>query len=241
MRFAGLLSLLLASSLACHGKTGGATATDRPRADRPAVHGMVLVGLKAIHLSHLPMFHAPHDYQALLTVRLAPATAAELAGARAAAKDTLLYTIAPAPFRLGDVAAGFRFSADLVRGHFERGGETVVSGAPFEIERVVHFRRLEPGAARPAVLEYILFGLPDEAFLVHRISAPPDFDQVLAVTAPADVSADALAHGVVVTFPDARPDEALLAQRTYRALVDGVAHELAVGAEIYLEHGELAR
>jgi hypothetical protein len=42
------------------------------RADAPAVHGMVLFGGKqAAYVSHLPMFHAPHDRQLILKVALA--------------------------------------------------------------------------------------------------------------------------------------------------------------------------
>src|SRR3954467_13339522 len=38
--------------------------------DHPAVHGMLVFGQQQILLSHLPMFHAPHDFQVLLLVRL---------------------------------------------------------------------------------------------------------------------------------------------------------------------------
>jgi hypothetical protein len=213
--------------LACH-----APAAATPSPEKPAVHGMVLLGSQAIHLSHLPMFHAPHDYQVLLTVRVDTAPPREA---------NALYTIAPKPFRLSEIAPGFSFRADLVRGHFERGGETILADAPIEIERVIHFRKLEAGAPRPAALEYILFGSPGEAFVAHKITTPPDFDHLLAVTVPASISAETLARGVVVSFPGIDPGRPLAAHSTQRALVDGEPVELAVGAEIYLEQGELAR
>jgi hypothetical protein len=39
-------------------------------ADTPATHGMLLFGTKDIWLSHLPMFHKPHDYQVIMSVTL---------------------------------------------------------------------------------------------------------------------------------------------------------------------------
>jgi hypothetical protein len=38
--------------------------------EHPAVHGMLVVGEGQLFLSHLPMFHAPHDYQIIMEVRL---------------------------------------------------------------------------------------------------------------------------------------------------------------------------
>ncbi len=238
-----LLLSTLTVLLACHDARKPAAATQPParRVDKPAVHGMVLMGTQAFHLSHLPMFHMPHDYQVLLTVRLPDQARAKLAAARAQARGTLLYTIAPRPFVLADVLEpGFSFHADLVRGHFERGGETIVTDVPIEVARVVDFRQFRPGDGHLAELEYVLFGRPDEAFLVHRIVAPPDFDQVLTVVAPAGIPADALARGLIVTFPGKPPGEPLLAGQRQHAQLDGKPVDLDVGAQIYLEEGELA-
>ena len=38
--------------------------------EKPNFHGMVLVGEKRPYLYHLPMFHSPHDYQAIFEVSL---------------------------------------------------------------------------------------------------------------------------------------------------------------------------
>ncbi len=40
--------------------------------EKPGFHGMVLVGQRRAYLSHLPMFHSPHDYQAVFEVSLGP-------------------------------------------------------------------------------------------------------------------------------------------------------------------------
>lgn len=38
--------------------------------EKPNFHGMVLIGEERAYLSHLPMFHSPHDYQAVFEVTL---------------------------------------------------------------------------------------------------------------------------------------------------------------------------
>ena len=38
--------------------------------EQPNFHGMVLIGDKRAYLYHLPMFHSPHDYQAVFEVSL---------------------------------------------------------------------------------------------------------------------------------------------------------------------------
>ena len=38
--------------------------------DRPAVHGMLVIGEQTVYVSHLPMFMSPHDYQVILEVNL---------------------------------------------------------------------------------------------------------------------------------------------------------------------------
>jgi len=40
------------------------------RGDRPAIHGMLLVGEDTPYLSHLPKFASPHYYQAIFEVSL---------------------------------------------------------------------------------------------------------------------------------------------------------------------------
>src|SRR5262245_41628455 len=65
--------------------------TDDHHHDPAAVHGMAMIGESRVFLSHLPMFHRPHDYQVLLEVELS----AELRDVPAA-----LHTFVPDPFEL---------------------------------------------------------------------------------------------------------------------------------------------
>jgi hypothetical protein len=41
-----------------------------PNPEHPAVHGMLMVGEARVLMSHLPMFHAPHDQQIILETSL---------------------------------------------------------------------------------------------------------------------------------------------------------------------------
>src|SRR5579871_2920801 len=99
-------------------------------ADRPAVHGMLVVGHQKIYMSHLPMFHAPHDYQAIFQVELSAAGSDPKATYLKDSQTTgsKLYTFLPRPFVLAAAAApGKSFTGDLYRGHFERGGTPIAS------------------------------------------------------------------------------------------------------------------
>src|SRR5471030_1344452 len=97
-------------------------------------HGMALFGgTQGLYASHLPMFHAPHDYQVILQVHVAdPVIDAALR--KRLNGHTALWTIAPEKFELDRLAPQAalpltQFQADLVQGHFEQGGKTQYAGA----------------------------------------------------------------------------------------------------------------
>jgi hypothetical protein len=193
----------------------------QPVHHRTAVHGMLLFGDHAHYLSHLPLFHAPHDYQVIIAADMP----AQLAN------DTY-YTFVPTPFALPDfIASPFHLRGDIVRGHFERGGTTIardVEVAP----RVIYAHQLVAGGHSGA--RYLMFGTPGEQYLVHLIGGPPDFDQVVAVDG-GDLDASALHDGVEITAPP------LVAGATVTVVrADGRAMTLAIGREIYRETGDLA-
>jgi hypothetical protein len=166
--------------------TGAATA------DHASTHGMLVFGKSHVFLSHLPLFHTPHDYQVLLRARLG--TDAEGRDAEAVyledrkATDTVLYTLEPEPFVLPDqVKARKAFRATLYRGHFERGGTPIARGVRVSIESVLHFRRLARGG-KPDPGAYLAFGTPEETYLAHYLLGPPDFDQIVRLTPESDLA-----------------------------------------------------
>lgn len=151
--------------------------------DPPSVHGMLLFGSNKIYISHLPMFHRPHDYQVIAEVELGAAARATYLAAHKADPHSPLYTLVPERFVLPDVISGAKsFKATVFKGHFERGGEPIAEASEVKITKVVHFRKFQPGAQHPTQLEYLVFGSWGEAYAAHLVTAAPDFDQVLSVS-----------------------------------------------------------
>lgn len=231
-----------------------------PEGEPPPVgiHGMVLLGDERLHLSHLPMFGPPHNYQLLLEVTVDPESLERVRAAGPGPGEEL-WTISPEEFSLTDLvptadapAVLQQFRADIVRGHFERGGEVVAHGALVTVTGVLHFHDLRSGDRAPE-LRYVLLGRGPRTHLAHWITGPPDFDQLLAVqvSAPGHAFTDEELHreltGVLITVPERdndarsrlRPGEVV----TGRGHVVG-AHQfhdvvVEVLAEVYFEEGEL--
>jgi hypothetical protein len=149
-------------------------------ADSPSVHGMLLFGTKTTYLSHLPMFHSPHDYQWIFEAQLDAKSTAELAILRKKNLVEKVWTVVPEPFSLPKMAAAPKvFLADIYKGHFERGGTKVLSKASVSIVQHIHFRKLL-GNSKPTASSFV-FGKPGEYFSAHSIETPPDFDRIAAV------------------------------------------------------------
>jgi hypothetical protein len=153
--------------------------------DKPAVHGMLILGMDKIYTSHLPMFHAPHDYQIILEVELDNAAKKTFLKDQAKHPEHTTYTIEPERFVLPDMVENPKpFKANLYRGHFERGGTKIISNATIKITRTVYFKKFIPGEAKSVSSDFILFGDGPARFLAHRISNKPDFEQIIQVQVP---------------------------------------------------------
>jgi hypothetical protein len=267
--FRDVCSAAVASALFGSGlRAGGAPA--RPPADAPHTHNMLVVGGKAVYLSHLPMFEklnrrgtdylTPHRYQVILEAGFASG-ANDLQGVyttdRANNPDVRIYTLNPEDFVLPRLAAGSApvpltsFKGTVFRGHLEKGGSPVegLRDVTVNVKRVVHFRKFNPREAKPARLEYLLFGKPDELFLAHFISKPPDFDQVLSVKiGDRSFTEEELGRGLRVQIPD-RANTALKrlkeGQQAPGAILTGGTQtppaglQIQAGTEFYFEEGEL--
>lgn len=149
--------------------------------DPPGTHGMLVAGTDAVYLSHLPMFHRPHDYQLILRAQLPEQTLRDYRDDARAHPDEY-YTLAPTERWVlpKTIRPDARFRADLYRGHFERGGARIAENVEVRVARIVHFRRFEPGR-EPRSAEWIAFGEGRERFLAHRIESPPDLDQIVRI------------------------------------------------------------
>ncbi len=235
-------------------------------------HGQVILGEGPVYLSHLPFFmfnspeFHPHHYQVVLEVTL-PEEAMEAYLADRAESQAPLYTLRPttgvsmldiiAPALNGGPAEPI--VGDIIRGHWERGGEPqafgidwheVHSGIPATVERVIYAHEFAFDPPDQTQLEYILFGAGEQLFLAHRVTEPSDFDQLLPVTMGAGTfSDDQLRGGIILTIPErantisARlmdgEEEAANARHagTGAALQSGIP--ITAGREIFFEESEL--
>ncbi|MBO3749846.1 hypothetical protein J5X84_27515 [Streptosporangiaceae bacterium NEAU-GS5] len=232
---------------------------------------LLVVGDHRLYFSHLPMFSMPeHRFQVLLEVTLGEEVEEVLrTDAKTTGNDT--YTFEPRRFPIVelDPADGGPVRTSMVgtifRGHFERGGESIAEDVTARIQRVAHFRPLDPQAHHDNAgrLSYLCFGGAGDLFLAHKITARPDFDQVVRVhmapgtvehapgtIVPSDVLASDfdLAVPVIISRVDT-PAERLTENTTATALFDlpvtrsgehSFTVQLRIDREIYLEIGELA-
>jgi len=177
------LTIMLMGWLAC-----AATALAAEPDPSFGQHGMALFGGKeGLYASHLPMFHAPHDAQVILQLRLSDPALDRAVRTRLDGK-TALWTISPEKFELDQFApdhkAPFpRFRADLVLGHFEQGGKTQYANAKVIVEKVLYFQRLSAKPSTSATARYMQVGSGRQRFLVKLIDSRPDFDHIVAINA----------------------------------------------------------
>jgi hypothetical protein len=162
----------------------GALLTSAANADPIATHGMLLFGKQATYASHLPMFHAPHDYQVILKLRLVdhPRQRTLLAYEQAKADGNKLFTLVPTPLDLTKVISGelTTFYAQLFAGHFERGG-TELGSVRAHVEKVLFSAKLKDDQPDQQLERYVVFGENGEYFGAHIIAGKPSFDSIVQV------------------------------------------------------------
>jgi hypothetical protein len=164
------------------------------RADPPAVHGMLLFGNQVAYASHLPMFHAPHDYQLLLKLSFNDLPGGNtMATYQDAKKSTPEYfTLVPEVMDLSQVISGAKttFRASIYQGHFERGGQKL-GPVQVQVQKILFSARLKAQTgSTPAAAEnkYFVFGGNGEYFATHLIQGRPNFDATVSVGRPYQLS-----------------------------------------------------
>lgn len=150
-----------------------------------AVHGMVLFGADTLFISHVPMFMAPHDWQALMQVKLSHATSDALAVYQKASTPggQALFTLKPKPFVLPNLLSGTikSFQADLYKGNFEDGGKVILANVTVTVDEVLFSSQLKKTNAALKQLTYIPLETPEASYLVHQITAPQNFDHIVQI------------------------------------------------------------
>jgi hypothetical protein len=221
---------------------------------------MVVVGSDTIFLSHLPMPHSPHDYQVLIEASFGPVDDTYRAD-RKAHPDARFYTFAPEQFVLPELfpgdpdrpAARTSFAGSLVRNHFERPPAhldepvTIAADVTVEVANVVHHHQFDQHGAMLDHLTYLLVGKGADLFLAHRITRPPDFDQLLSVRLrDASLTADLLRRSIEITLPRRpnRHDDRIAEGETVAALarIGGKEVPIVIDAslELYVDTADLA-
>lgn len=225
-------------------------------------HGMLLIGEEHVFLSHLPMFmfeaeHHPHNFQVILEVKPEPSedrgSLVTYVEDRRAHPDVRIYTFVPAVFEMAHLDPADRkidsLPGTVHRGHFEKKPQEEIGTATAQVSNVVLFQPFKRGEQRPRDLEYLIFGHPDELFLAHLITSPPDFDQILSVRdiEPA-LDDEELAKGVRVKVrgrENSAPTRLKAQERVVAEVADAARSEtkeleLEIDADLYFEEGELA-
>jgi hypothetical protein len=223
------------------------------QAEGKATHNMLVVGQQTVFLSHLPMFSAPgdlspHRFQVILEASFTKAGSDPQAlyfNDRKKHPATKIYTLNPEPFVLPNLVSKAaplgKFSAQLLRGHFEKGGTAIAKAVAVNVRNVIHFREFDPQSEGLQRLTYILFGNGSELFLAHVITKPPDFDQILAIRADHKFTDDDLRRGLQMVFAQENSiTQRLQAPQEVVGAIPGIGNvTIKVGTELYLEEGEL--
>lgn len=253
-----LIGGLAASAGACRSADSGSTSDVKdlhgPVHDAPSTHGMLIVGDGPVYLSHLPMFHKPHDYQVLIEVELVKtgidATALYVQDRKTTGEK--IYTAVPETFSLPDLFTPAdspvrqSFKATLVRGHFERGGSPILEDVTVKVKKVVFAKKFEKNPDALPELRYFLFGNENELFAAHIVNKKPDFDHVLSVRVTTGVQSDAqsaaIRAGSLLKVKGAAND----VEHAFKEGVDvhgkigGADVTIQVITDYYLETGDLS-
>lgn len=199
--------------------------------DHPSVHGMLIVGKNTVYLSHLPMFHAPHDYQVIVEAEFSTeGKTAYLDNLESSSEK--IYTLVPEAFVLPEMIKNPRpFKAQIYKGHFERDGVLIAENVTVEIKKVIYFKKFNPLDVKPIESHFLLFGNKQEQFLAHAISQRPDFDQILKI----DVVDDLINGYLPLVFENISNNNALEGSKNYQS----EKFNILTQDSIYLELGDL--
>jgi hypothetical protein len=217
-----------------------ADAKAQSRDASSGLHGMVLFGGKdGLYASHMPMFHAPHDTQVVIAIHIDNPKVEATMRHELSAHPTM-WSIVPEQFELDRLASGSdhplqAFHADLVKGHFERGGRTRFRQVSVHVDAVLLYRSLnpQPGITKSGNYFVIAKEGSRDGFLIKLIEARPDVDQIIAITRP---KMEQLPNTMSLPLQD---ELTLPASTLVTQLHERCDCEVALGVELYRETDDL--
>jgi hypothetical protein len=227
-------------------------------------HGQLVFGEDEVYLHHLPFLlddpgRHPHNFQVLMRVSFVDEADQQAYLERRKLLPDALFTALPGPFNQDGLKEIFENGAagqelgpvELFDEHFENSPPPQpFLTAPMIVDEVVQFAELLPQGPPAEELRYLIVDGGHEAFLVHELSSPPDFDQVLKVSLSYENSGrfeDSFDGGVLrIVGAGNREDERLSAGDTRICSAhDGTRRmpfdvPVTVERETYCEAGELS-
>jgi hypothetical protein len=201
-------------------------------------HGMVLFGgQNALFASHLPMFHAPHDAQVVLEIDLGDAKIAHALRAALQARPRL-WTLNPEAFALSDLSSGkiSSFQADLVRGHFERGGKVVYEAVQVRVKRVIFHAVLSALYTTKSFAYYQIIAIDNTAFMFKHIDQRPDFDHIVGLVLNGEKSLTKTTP-IVLKLPITGAEQP--SSERLQTMLDQAGVAAKVAEQVYFETGDL--
>jgi len=149
---------------------------------RCGIHGMVLFGGKGhYYLSHLPLFHRPHDMQLIAEVEF-PEDKHQLIDALL--ETAALVTVVPELFDLNKMhQGGFAFQGDVYNGHFERGGRVALPALRIKVGQIIEQKYLMENFTQQVVTYRLIpqGSSQSSAFYFRVIDSRPAADHIIAV------------------------------------------------------------
>lgn len=204
------------------------------------LHGMIIFGNQdGLYAVHLPMFHAPHDYQVVLRIHLAdPVQDAELK--QRLQQTPTLWTLEPEQFDLlrltsKAVAPLLHFQARIFSGHFERDGILKYADTQIMVDETLVFRQLNPRFAASRKISYWQIGTGIQRFLLKQIDARPDFDHLLRIQVKPHSATTSLQLKRSGTQNTQKPERQALEKELQATCGTGAK----IVSEIYFDHADL--
>ncbi|KVX00634.1 hypothetical protein [Shewanella frigidimarina] len=194
--YRGLLAILILLPLSANA-TQIDTSSNSPSPVTPQVrvglHGMLLFGSEyGLFASHLPMFHTPHNAQVVLQLTFDDPqinTAVINGLTLSAASGYPIWTIVPQQFDLSMLSPAHpnhinHLSVDIVKGHFERGGEIQWKNQGLTVNKIIIFNELDIQFEQQKTNNNTYLKVnntPDDKvqFLVKRLTTRPDADHIV--------------------------------------------------------------